>query len=154
MKFKVYQTVVYPGFGVGTITSIQKKEIFGKPNSFYVVEIFDSGMKVMIPVDNTDHIGLRKTVSKEEALQIIDILKDKTVTLDNINWNTRYRESMEKIKTGKTLEIAGVLRDLLNLQKDLSFGERKMIDTAKSLLTRELSLVVPIGEFENILNGE
>jgi CarD family transcriptional regulator len=96
----------------------------------------------MIPKDNVNSVGLRPIISKNEAEKVIGILKVKDVKIDNQTWNRRYREYMEKIKTGSVFEIAEVLRDLflLKVDKELSFGERKMLDTARNLLLKELSL--------------
>jgi CarD family transcriptional regulator len=99
-------------------------------------------MKIMVPKEKAEANGCRPVISKTEAQKVIDILKQKNVKIDNQTWNRRYREYMEKIKTGSVYEIAEVLRDLfvLKVDKELSFGERKMLDTARSLLLRELTL--------------
>ncbi len=140
--FKVGDNAVYPGHGVGRVTAIETKEILGKLHTFYTIEIIDSGMKILVPRDNVKSVGLRPIISKEEAGQVLSILKLKNVKIDNQTWNRRYREYMEKIKTGSVFEIAEVLRDLflLKVDKELSFGERKMLDTARSLLIKELTL--------------
>lgn len=141
-SFKVGDNAVYPGHGVGKVTAIEAKEIFGKKHEFYTIQILENGMKIMIPKDNVDSVGLRPIISKEEAGKVIEILKETNVKIDNQTWNRRYREYMEKIKTGSVFEIAEVLRDLflLKVEKELSFGERKMLDTARNLLLKELSL--------------
>jgi CarD family transcriptional regulator len=116
----------------------------GTKLEFYAVQILESGLKVMIPKSNVNSVGLRPIISKEEAAKVIDILRITDVKIDNQTWNRRYREYMEKIKTGSVYEIAEVLRDLflLKVDKELSFGERKMLDTARGLLMKELSLAV------------
>lgn len=140
--FKVGDNAVYPGHGVGRVLAIEIKELAGKKLEFYVVQIIESGMKIMIPKDNVASVGLRPIISKQEAGEVIKILKETNVKIDNQTWNRRYREYMEKIKTGSVYEIAAVLRDLflLKVDKELSFGERKMLDTARGLLLKELSL--------------
>jgi CarD family transcriptional regulator len=142
IAFKVGDNAVYPGHGVGRVTAIETKEILGKAHTFYTIEILDSGMKILVPRDNVKSVGLRPIISKQEAGQVLDILKVKNVKIDNQTWNRRYREYMEKIKTGSVFEIAEVLRDLflLKVDKELSFGERKMLDTARNLLIKELTL--------------
>ncbi len=141
--FKVGDNAVYPGHGVGRITSIEIKEILGNKQTFYCLQIIDSGMKIMVPMDNVQSVGLRPIISRDEANKVIEILKETDVKIDNQTWNRRYREYMEKIKTGSVFEIAEVLRDLfiLKVDKELSFGERKMLDTARTLLIKELALV-------------
>lgn len=140
--FKVGQNAVYPGHGVGRILSIETKEILGNKQTFYSVQILETGMKIMIPQNNVKSVGLRPIISKEEAGKVVGILKERDVKIDNETWNRRYREYMEKIKTGSVYEIAEVLRDLfvLKIDKELSFGERKMLDTARTLLLKELTL--------------
>ena len=102
----------------------------------------------MVPKNNVASVGLRPIISKTEAGKVLEILKQKNVKIDNQTWNRRYREYMEKIKTGSVYEIAEVLRDLflLRVDKELSFGERKMLDTARSLLLKELSLATSQSE--------
>lgn len=142
VTFKVGDNAVYPGHGVGVVTAIETKEILGNKQTFYSVQILETGMKIMIPKDNVESVGLRPIISKEEAGKVLEILKEKDIKIDNQTWNRRYREYMEKIKTGSVYEIAEVLRDLflLKVDKELSFGERKMLDTARNLLLKELSL--------------
>ncbi|MBC7421263.1 MAG: CarD family transcriptional regulator [Bdellovibrio sp.] len=141
-QFKVGDHAVYPGHGVGKIHSIESKEILGTIHLFYSVMILETGMKIMIPAANIKSVGLRPLISKEEAEKVVRILKDKNVKIDTQTWNRRYRDYMEKIKTGSVFEIAEVLRDLyvLKVDKELSFGEKKMLDTAKNLLLKELNL--------------
>jgi len=150
--FKVGDLAVYPAHGVGAIESIETKSFSGTTIVFYVVRILESGATIMIPVDNTESVGLRKIVDKSLVPKIYEILKDKRDALmDNQTWNRRYREYMEKIKSGSVIEVAKVLRDLylLKTDKELSFGERKMYNTARSLLVKELSIAKNTRE-ENI----
>ncbi len=149
-SFNVGDNAVYPGHGVGKVTAMETKEIFGNKQVFYTIQILDSGMKIMIPKNNVDTVGLRPIISKEEAGKVIQILKETNVKIDNQTWNRRYREYMEKIKTGSVYEIAEVLRDLflLKVDKELSFGERKMLDTARNLLLKELSLATSKDDLE------
>ena len=149
-SFNVGDNAVYPGHGVGKVTAMETKEIFGNKQVFYTIQIMDSGMKIMIPKNNVDTVGLRPIISKEEAGKVIQILKETNVKIDNQTWNRRYREYMEKIKTGSVYEIAAVLRDLflLKVDKELSFGERKMLDTARNLLLKELSLATSKDDLE------
>jgi CarD family transcriptional regulator len=150
-QFKVGDHAVYPGHGVGRIDKIEFKEILGSKHEFYSVVIIESGMRVMIPAANIKSVGLRHLINKEEGLQVVEILKDKNVKIDTQTWNRRYREYMEKIKTGSVVEIAAVLRDLymLKVDKELSFGEKKMLETAKTLLMKELDLAPEVKEIVN-----
>lgn len=140
--FKVGELAVYPAHGVGRIEAIESKEVAGDKQSFYIMRILDNDMIIMIPTCNTKSVGLRGIIDRKEVSKIYAILKEKDITIETQNWNRRYREYMEKIKTGSVLEIAMVLRDLYLLKevKELSFGERKLLDTAKSLLVKEISV--------------
>ena len=140
--FKVGDKAVYPGQGVGEVLGIEHKEVAGQRQSFYVLRILENGMKIMIPINKVGSVGLREIIDDVAVKRVYTILREKDVSVDATTWNRRYREYMEKIKTGSVFEIAEVLRDLylLKSDKDLSFGERKMLDTARSLLIKELSL--------------
>lgn len=146
--FVVGEMAVYPAHGVGVIESIEQRQIGETEQSFYVMKILDNNMVIMIPTSNSDNVGLRSIITPTEVKKVFGILQEKDVTIGTQTWNRRYREYMEKIKTGSVFEVAAVLRDLYLLQedKDLSYGERKMMDTAKSLLIKELSIANKIDE--------
>jgi CarD family transcriptional regulator len=138
--FKIDDVVVYPAHGVAQIESIEERDISGTKLSFMIMKVLDTQMTVMVPVNNINNVGIRPLIGKAEIEKVYNILKQKDVHIDNQTWNRRYREYMEKIKSGNATEIAEVLRDLniLKKAKDLSFGERKMYDTAKTLLVNEI----------------
>jgi CarD family transcriptional regulator len=140
--FKIGDKVVYPAHGVGEIEAIRTHVFSGSEKKFYMLRILDSDMKIMIPIDNVQSVGLRRIINKHMVTQVYKVLRQKKVEADQQTWNRRYREYTEKIKTGSVLEIAKVLRDLFVLKgdKELSFGERKMLDTARNLLVKELSI--------------
>ena len=139
---------VYPAHGVGLIQAIKKQTIGGIDQAFYVMKILDNDMTIMIPTATSENVGLRAIISKDEVKKVIDILKERDIKISSQTWNRRYRDYMEKIKTGSVYEVAVVLRDLflLKVDKDLSYGERKMMDTAKSLLVKEISLARKVDE--------
>ena len=143
---KVYKkgdNVVYPGHGVGQIIDIEQKEVMDRVLTFYVIRIIETGMKIMVPEKKAQSLGLRTLISKKDTGKVMEILQKKDVKLEPQTWNRRYREYMEKIKTGSIYEIAEVLRDLilLKVDKELSFGEQKMLTMVRGLLMDELSLV-------------
>jgi CarD family transcriptional regulator len=146
--FNIGDLAVYPAHGVGVIEKIEAQEISGCQQDFYVMRILDNNMIIMIPTNNVNNVGLRDLIGQTEVSRLYSILKKRDVTIDNQTWNRRYREYMEKIKTGSAFEVAEVYRDLLilKLDKDLSFGERKMLDTARNLLVKEISLARKIDE--------
>lgn len=133
---------VYPAHGVGVIEAIKTQTIGGVDQNFYVMKILGNDMTIMIPTLNSSNVGLRAIISSEEVQRVIDILLERNVKISAQTWNRRYRDYMEKIKTGSVFEVAAVLRDLylLSDDKELSYGERKMMDTAKTLLVKEISL--------------
>src|SRR5215471_4151619 len=140
--FRTGEKVVYPGHGVGMIEGLQAKSVSGVQRKFYMLRILESEMTIMIPTENVSTAGLRPIISKEMVNKVYRILRTKKVEVDQQTWNRRYREYAERIKTGSVLEIAKVLRDLfvLKADKELSFGERKMLDTARNLLVKELAI--------------
>ncbi len=133
---------VYPAHGVGVIEAIETQTIGGVGQSFYVMRILGNDMTIMIPTANSANVGLRAILSSDEVQQVLDILLERDIKISAQTWNRRYRDYMEKIKTGSVFEVAAVLRDLylLSDDKELSYGERKMMDTAKCLLVKEISL--------------
>lgn len=139
--FKVGDRVVYPMHGAGTIEGVEEKEILGKNHRYYVLRLPIGDMKVMIPVDNTEGIGLRDVISSEEVDKVMNVLKQEC-TVMSTNWNRRYRSNLEKIKSGDIYEVADVVRNLAarEREKGLSTGERKMLDSAKEILISELIL--------------
>jgi CarD family transcriptional regulator len=148
LMFKQGDLAVYPAHGVGKIESIESKTIGGNKQDFYIMRILDNDMKIMIPIQNAEAVGLRELIASQDIPKVYDILKTKEVAVNGGTWNRRYREYMEKIKTGSIYELAEVLRDLtvLKSDKELSFGERKMLDTARGLLLKELSIVLAVAE--------
>jgi CarD family transcriptional regulator len=139
---------VYPAHGVGCIESIESKEINGENMNFYMMKIVDNGMVIMIPTANVESVGLREVIKQKDVPEVYRIMKSKGPDTDKQTWNRRYREYMDKIKTGSIYDIAEVFRDLfqLKLEKDLSFGERKLLDTAQNLLVQELSMAKNMDE--------
>jgi CarD family transcriptional regulator len=146
--FEIGDKAVYPGHGVGVIEAIERKQILGKDQMFYILRVLENGMTIMVPWDNAEAVGLRGIIQKLEIPKVLQILKAKDVAVDTQTWNRRYREYMEKINTGSIYEIAEVLRDLhlLKEEKELSFGERKILDVAKNLLVKELAVARDVKE--------
>lgn len=146
--FKVGDKAVYPAHGVGVIESIQAQEIFGSTQRFYTLRIVETGMTIQIPEHKVVDGGLRKVIDEDTIPKIYKILKQKTVAVEGQTWNRRFREYSKKIKTGSVFEIAEVMRDLFVLKgdKELSFGERKMLDTAQNLLVKEISVARRMSE--------
>lgn len=146
--FKVGDNAVYPALGVATIKGIEEMAVGGKKKKVYVLQVLDNQMTIKIPTDNAESVGLREIISDKDVKKVYGILRKRDIKIENTTWNRRYREYSEKIKTGSVYEIAEVLRNLFLLRhnKDLSFGERKMLDYAKQRLVKEISLARSIRE--------
>jgi CarD family transcriptional regulator len=156
-KFRVGDLAVYPAHGVGQIQAVETRVVNGEQHDFYILKVLENGMVIMIPIRNVDSVGLRCLIDVKEIPKVYAVMKTKREVLaDNQTWNRRYREYMEKIKTGSLYDVAEVFRDLfrLKLTKDLSFGERKLYDTAQVLLVKELSKAKKTDEKTIILEIE
>ncbi len=141
-QFRVGDLAVYPAHGVGRIDAIECKVVNGETHDFYIMKILENGMVIMIPTWNVNSVGLRDLIQEHEIPKIYDLMRNpRDIAAESQTWNRRYRDYMEKIKTGSLFDVAEVFRDLylLKLTKDLSFGERKLYDTAQTLLIKELS---------------
>jgi len=141
-KFKVGDLAVYPAHGVGRIEAIESRDVNGETHDFYIMKVLENGMVIMIPTWNVASVGLRDIIDEKDVPKVYDVMKGKrNSNLESQTWNRRYREYMDKIKTGSLYDVAEVFRDLslLKFTKDLSFGERKLYDTAQILLVKELS---------------
>lgn len=150
-NFQIGDLAVYPAHGVGEIIALETKEVGGLSQQFYIMKIVDNGMTIMIPTGNVKSVGLRGIISKDKVQTVYDVLCDRSASCpDNQTWNRRYREYMEKIKTGSLFDIACVFRDLhmLKAGKDLSFGERKLYDMAYTLLVKEIAIAAELKETE------
>jgi len=141
-RFQVGDKAYYPVHGIAEVVGLEKREIGAKATHVYILRIADSGLKIIVPTDNAEAVGLRAIMSVADVREVFSILRSTEVTTDHQTWNRRQREYMDKIKTGSAYEIAEVLRDLylLRRHKDLSFGERRMLETARGLLVREIAI--------------
>lgn len=139
--FKVGDKIVYPMHGAGVIEAIEEKEVLGDKRRYYIMKIPCGDMKVMVPMDNIEDIGLREVVDSDGVTKVISILKDRETDMST-NWSRRYRANMEKIKSGNIYEVAEVVKNLSlrDREKGLSTGERKMLDNARQILISELVL--------------
>lgn len=143
MKFKIGDKAVYPSHGLGIIKSIETKEVFGVTQSFYVFEVISSGVTFMIPTTAPERSGIRELISNKDIKNVYSILTSPCVPYKT-SWNKKFKFLNDKLRTGSIEEIAEVIRDLnprSTSKKDLSFGEKKMFDKAKSLLISEISAV-------------
>ncbi|MEA4987499.1 MAG: CarD family transcriptional regulator [Anaerovorax sp.] len=145
--FTIGEKIVYPMHGAGVIETIEEKKILGESRRYYILKLSCSDIKIMIPVETSNEIGVRTIVSEEKLSCVIDILHSKSSVMST-NWNRRYRENMEKLKTGEIEEVAEVVRDLTRCERDkkLSTGEKKMLINANQILVSEIILVKDIDQ--------
>ncbi len=138
--YRVGTKVVYPTHGVGLVEAIEKKEVSGGPQSFYILRIVGSGMTIMVPTKNANRVGLREVIEPSEIPKVMAILKKNDLEISP-NWNRRFKDNLERIKTGSLYEVALVLRKLILLQneRNLSFGEKKMLENVRELIVSEIS---------------
>lgn len=149
--FKIGDKVVYPMHGAGIIEGIEEKEILGDFKTFYVLKLPTKSMKVMLPVENAQSLGVRNIVQSDDVSKVMDLLGQQKGAMPD-NWNRRYRSNLEKVKTGDIFEVAQVVRNLeiLDREKGLSTGERKMLNNTKQILVSELILANNMKEDEAV----
>ena len=147
--YQVGDRILYPMHGAGIIKLIEKREILGSVKEYYILHVPCGDMNVMIPVDNCDAIGVRPIVTEEEIQKAIEILRQESTQMTG-NWNKRYRENMEKIKTGNIELVAEIVRNLTRIDREnrLSAGEKKMLSNVRKILQSEIMLVCNIDETE------
>ena len=149
--YKTGDKILYPMHGAGVIKKIDKREILGEVKEYYLLNVPCGDMEVMIPVDNCEDIGVRHLVSREELESAISVLSLESSEMSG-NWNKRYRDNMEKIKSGEIKAVAEIVRNLtrINRENKLSAGEKKMLSNARKILQSEVMLVLDIEEEEAI----
>jgi CarD family transcriptional regulator len=145
--FKVGDHIVYPMYGAGIITEIVEKDFLGEMRMYYNVSLPYCRMEASVPVDNCEKLGVRPVIDKARIEEVIVVLKGPSEAM-NPNWNKRYRENTERMQTGDILEVAAVVRNLVRTdrQKPLSTGEKKLLTSAKHILSSEMTMVLNISE--------
>ncbi len=138
---------MYPVHGVVEVQGVEEKEILGSRKSFYILNVLESNVKLMVPTDNINSVGLRPVVARKEVKKILDILREEDGEIPKLgvqSWNKRYKEYADKVKSGNIYEIARVLRDIHHLKKvkNLSFGEKRIMENALSHVVKELSIAL------------
>ena len=154
--FNVGDKIVYPMHGAGTIDAIEEKDILGEKQNYYIIKM-PGEVKVMVPISKASDIGVRSVIDKAEAGKVLEVLEANETEMSN-NWNKRYKENMEKMKSGSIYEVADVVRNLSYRQKEkgLSTGEKKMLNNAKQILVSELVLAehASENEVENLVENK
>lgn len=140
--FTIGDRIVYPMHGAGVIEKIEERKILGEIRCYYILRIPCGDMEIMIPTDNSGQIGIRSVVTEEHLTEVLVMMEENSTMMPN-NWNRRFRENMDKLKTGKIENVAEVVRNLMRVdrEKKLSTGEKKMLANAKQILVSEIILV-------------
>ena len=140
--YKIGDKIVYPMHGAGIIEAIEEQEIFEEIKPYYIMQIVSEGLQILIPVDKVDDIGVRTIVTQPVIDEMIETLKLPMDVMEK-NWNRRYREHLERLKTGDIFEVAKVVKNLILLDrlKGLSTGEKKMLNNARNFIVSEMVLI-------------
>ncbi len=156
MRFKVGDLVVYPAQGVTEITAIETRDIDGIQHVFYVLKVLDSQKKILVPIGKEESVGLRHVMSQDQVEEVLAVLRQRDLVFENETWNRRSRRYMDKIGSGSPVQLSEVMRDfsVLKGRKVLSFGERKMLELARTLLVQELAVALkkPAPDVEKLLD--
>ncbi len=154
--FEIGAKVVYPMHGAGVIEGIEEKEILGEKQEYYILSMPIKNMKVMLPVKKVEDLGVRNVIGNVEVDHVFKVLSEAGSEMPD-NWNRRYRDNMEKVKSGDVIEVARVVRNLLLMDKEkgLSTGERKMLANSQQILVSEIVLAkdMEINEVEQMIKG-
>ncbi len=143
--YHIGQCVTHPMHGAGTISGMIEQRPDGHPKMYYVLTLMKGGLQLYVPCDGCEKAGLRPVITRQEA----DLLLQSFAALETEsggNWNQRYRDNMDRLKSGQPGQVAVVIKSLLQreAQKHLSTGERKMLNTALQILASELALVIEL----------
>ncbi len=149
LGFKVGDKLVYPNHGVTIVEHIGESPIMPAGDSYYHLRLLATNSRLVVPITNTDRVGLRRLYQQKEIKGLLSLLEEKLVK-SHTDWKGRYRENLEKMKTGRLEDVADVLKNLNEVQKrkSLSFREKKMYDRAKYLLVSEVAIIKGVPEME------
>ena len=145
--FKIGDRVAYPMHGAGLIESIEERQILGETRDYYILRIKHGNMQVMVPVRGAEETGLRDVINEKDLDAVYEVLASESTPMDE-NWNRRNRDNMEKLKTGDLRDVAGVIRNLVRIDrvKKLSTGEKKLLNNARQILASEMMMVLNVAE--------
>ena len=148
--FAIGDKAVHPSHGLAEVMALETRDFGGTSGLYYILRILDNGMKVMVPKTAATQVGLRAVMSETDADAVLVTMRAREVAVDLQPWSRRFRAYTDMLKSGSPHEVARVLRDMhrLRFDKDLSFGERRLLDQAKSLLVKELALAKRMTEPE------
>src|SRR5689334_3372349 len=147
MAFDVGDKVVYPHHGAATIERREKKDVFGEKRDYLVLRLAYGDLTLMVPADNAEEIGLRDVINDEEVEEVFAVLRKKEARMPT-NWSRRFKNHVEKLKSGDIYQVAEVVRNLTIREKDkgLSAGEKRMLGKARQILVSELTFAIGVDE--------
>jgi CarD family transcriptional regulator len=139
--FRKGDKVIYPHHGAAVIEDLTERDFLGEKKKFFVLKLAYGDLKLMVPVDNTEEVGLREVVSKREVKKVMEVLREEESRMPS-NWSRRYKTNIEKIRSGDCYQVAEVVRNLAirEGEKGLSAGEKRMLAKARQILVSELAL--------------
>lgn len=142
--FRKGDKVIYPHHGAAVIEGLTERELQGEKRKYFVLKLAHGDLTLMVPVDNTEEVGLRDVVSKREVKKVLDVLRERATPGKATNWSRRYKTNIEKIKSGDIYQVAEVVRNLSIRERDkgLSAGEKRMLAKARQILCSELVFAV------------
>ena len=148
-SFKVGDKIVYPNHGVTVIEQIGENPVMGTADTYYHLRLLANNSRLMVPIHNIDRVGLRRLYQQKEIKGLISLIEERTIK-SHTDWKGRYRENLERMKTGRLEDVAEVLKNLneVSKKKSLSFREKKMYDRAKYLIVSEVAIVKGIPELD------
>jgi CarD family transcriptional regulator len=147
MSFDVGDKVVYPHHGAAVIERREKKSAFGEEKEYLVLRLAYGDLTLMVPADNTDEVGLREVINDEEVEEVFAVLRKKEARMPT-NWSRRFKNHVEKLKSGDIYQVAEVVRNLSirEADKGLSAGEKRMLARARQILVSELTFALNVDE--------
>lgn len=147
--FKIGDKVVYPHHGAGTIEGIEEKKVLEEKQTYYIVELTQGQLTVMVPAEAISGVGVRNIISLQEAESVLAVLADDQTTMPS-DWNHRFKKNREKIKSGDAFEVAEVVRNLTirDTEVGLSTGEKRMLNRARQILVSELAFALETDEVD------
>jgi CarD family transcriptional regulator len=149
MPFDVGDKVVYPHHGAAIVERRETREAFGETREYLVLKLAYGDLTLMVPADNAEEVGLREVINDEEVEEVFAVLRKKEARMPT-NWSRRYKNHVEKLKSGDIYQVAEVVRNLSIREKDkgLSAGEKRMLSKARQILVSELTFAIGVSEEE------
>ncbi|MGH9195451.1 MAG: CarD family transcriptional regulator [Acidimicrobiia bacterium] len=145
--FRVGDKVVYPHHGAAIVKGLEEKEVYGERKKYYVLRLAYGDLTLMVPADNTEEVGIRDIISKQELDKVFKVLKSKECRMPS-NWSRRFKTHVEKLRSGDIYQVAEVVRNLARREKEkgLSAGEKRMLTKARQILVSEVTFAAGVNE--------